>query len=218
MKKYILLKAAIITVVIFSIGLFIGMWLDGQRYDEIKNEITNLNIDWNDARLQSLYYRTFSNQSDFCQSALATNKKLAEKIFSRGEQLERYEEVNRFSSEVLEQKKIYALLHVQLWLNSVELKRECNANYSTIIYFYSHYAKGEEEQDQDVQSSILIDSIHRCDGQLEVFPIPIDMDIQIIDLIIEQYGINSVPSLLVNEDTPLNGVQSREVIENLINC
>ena len=194
------------------------MWMDGQRYEEIKNEITSLNIDWNDARLQSLYYQTFLEDDDSCSSALEVNKKLTEKIFSFGERLEKYERINRFSEEVLEQKKVYTLLHFQLWLNSISLKKKCNADYNTIIYFYSHYATGIEEEQQDLQSSVLIDAIHRCDGNLIVFPIPLDMDIQSIDLIKAQFGIKSTPTILINEQTVLEGVQDTETIKQIIGC
>ena len=218
MRNYLLLKAAVITVIIFSVGMFLGMWMDGQRYEEIKNEITSLNIDWNDARLQSLYYQTFLEDDDSCSSALEVNKKLTEKIFSFGERLEKYERINRFSEEVLEQKKVYTLLHFQLWLNSINLKKKCNADYNTIIYFYSHYATGIEEEQQDLQSSVLIDAIHRCDGNLIVFPIPLDMDIQSIDLIKAQFGIKSTPTILINEQTVLEGVQDTETIKQIIGC
>jgi hypothetical protein len=218
MRNYLLLKAAVITVIIFSVGMFLGMWMDGQRYEEIKNEITSLNIDWNDARLQSLYYQTFLEDDDSCSSALEVNKKLTEKIFSFGERLEKYERINRFSEEVLEQKKVYTLLHFQLWLNSISLKKKCNADYNTIIYFYSHYATGIEEEQQDLQSSVLIDAIHRCDGNLIVFPIPLDMDIQSIDLIKAQFGIKSTPTILINEQTVLEGVQDTETIKQIIGC
>ena len=149
---------------------------------------------------------------------MTRNEKLSEKIFSQGMQLERYEEINRFSEDVLEQKKIYALLQLQLWLNSVQLKEKCAANYTTIIYFYSHYADGTEEQDQDIQSSVLVDAIHRCSGKLSVSPIPIDMDIQSVDMIKEQFGINSVPSLLINENDVLIGVQDSETIKTYTGC
>jgi hypothetical protein len=218
MKKYVLLKAAVITIVIFSAGILVGMWLDGQRYIEIKNDITDLTIDWNDARLQSLYYQTVNGEKDFCAPALETNKHLSEKIFSRGEQLERYEEINRFSDEVLEQKKIYALLQMQLWMNSVTLKKKCDANYTTALYFYSHYAEGIEEEQQDIQSSVLVDAIHRCNGTLVVFPIPIDMEIDSIDIIKLQFNITSVPAVLINEKTVLDGLQTAEQISEQVGC
>jgi len=218
MKKYVLLKAAFITIVIFSAGILIGMWLDGQRYTEIKTQITELTIDWNDARLQSLYYQTINGEKNFCDSALETNKHLAEKIFSRGEKLERYEEINRFSDEVIEQKKIYALLQMQLWMNSVTLKKKCDANYTTALYFYSHYAEGIEEEQQDIQSSVLVDAIHRCNGSLIIFPIPIDMELDSIDIIKNQFGISSVPTVLINEEIVLNGLQTTEMIKEQVDC
>jgi len=218
MRKYILLKSAVITVLIFSVGLYIGAWFDGQRYEEIQDSITTLSIDWNDARLQSLYYQILMDDEDFCEPALETNKKLAEKIFTRGETLERYEKINRFSEEVLEQKKVYALLHIQLWLNSVSLKNNCNANYTTVIYFYSHYTDSIEEKDQELQSSVLVDAIYRCEGKLIVFPIPVDLDIQSVDLIKNQYGIAETPTVLINENDVLIGVQNTDIIKDYVGC
>lgn len=172
---------------------------------------------WNDARLQSFYYQTMLD-NESCKEAIKTNERLSEKIFSYGEVLERYERINRFSKGVVDQKKIYALLQIQLWVNSIYLREKCGADYSTIIYFYSHFAKGTKEKDQAIQSYVLVDALHECEGKLVAFPIPVDVDVDSIRMIKDMYGINDSITLLVNESIVLTGVQDRETIRKYVGC
>ena len=63
--KNLFLKTAIITVVVFLLGVYFGMVLDSMRVEEVKGRITELDNLWNDVRLMQSYIEEFSNRSIF---------------------------------------------------------------------------------------------------------------------------------------------------------
>lgn len=216
LERDVFYKSGLLTLVIFLLGIIVGYWLDNFRVEEIKQRLTEMDISWNDARIQSLYHQTFiDGSSEFCDSAISANYDFNRKIYSEGQRIEKYEEANKFAPSLILEKKRYALLQLQFWLNSIHLKKQCNTNYSTIVYFYSHF-KGELKLQQRLQSSILLDVAEECD--IILVPLPLDLDITTIETIKQQYNINSAPSLLIDEETVLEGVRSSEEIKRYINC
>jgi hypothetical protein len=218
MRKNVFIKAIIITVLIFIAGLSAGMWLDNSRTEEIRERLAKVDIDWNDARLQSTYYQIFSNDTNFCNSAMRSNAIFADKIYEEGLILERYEAINRFSPYVISEKKRYALLQMQFWMNSIELKESCNTNYSTVLYLYSHYADGDQKNDQNLMSAILTELKNDCGSNVMLSPIPIDIELASISAIADQFDIDVTPSILINENDLIQGVTSLEELKDLVGC
>ena len=211
-------KVFLLTAVVFAAGLMVGIWLDSGRVEDLREVITKQDLSFNDARLQNLYYQTFSNDSAFCDSATKSNADFSYRIYQEGLELEKAETVNRFSTQLIDQKKRYTLLQLQFWLNSVYLKEKCGKNYSTLLYFYSQYNQ-EVSNDQNVQSRVVLDLIEKCGPEkLLSAPIPIDLDIGMVNLLKEKYGITKTPSILINEKTLLEGMQSKEDLEKIIEC
>ncbi len=211
-------KAFLLTAVVFAAGIFVGVWLDSGRVEEIREIITKQDLAFNDARLQNLYYQIFSNDTEFCDSAVKSNIDFSYRIFEEGKELERFEVINRFAPQILDQKKRYALLQLQFWLNAVHLREKCGKNYTTLLYFYSHYNE-DAGNDQNVQSRVILDLIGKCGPEkLLSAPLPIDLNISMIDLLKEKYGISETPSILINEKNVLKGLQSKEEIEKFVEC
>jgi len=211
-------KAFALSVVVFAAGILVGVWFDSSRVEELRETLTKQDISFNDARLQNLYYQIFSNETEFCESALKSNTDFSLKIYEEGKELERFEAVNRFALQIVDQKRRYALLQLQFWLNSVYLKEKCGKSYATLLYFYSHYNQ-EAANDQNVQSRVVLDLIEKCGPEkLLSAPIPIDLNISMVDLLREKHSIAKTPSILINEKTLLEGLQSKDELEKHIEC
>ncbi len=155
MQKDVLVLAFALSTVVFIVGIFIGFRLDGLRAEDISKNILSLENQGSDARLQNTYYQLFANSTDaFCSAALAENLKFNEKIYQTGLQLDRVESANRFDPTLRLEKTRYALLQTQFWFNAVNIKRVCQANYSTLVYFYRNFNNTEVSDEQRVQSTI----------------------------------------------------------------
>ena len=217
MRNDIFIKTTVLTVVIFILGIFVGVWLDNNRLEEIKASLTSMDLEWNDARLQSVFYQKFSNSSNSCEDAIKSNLDFNDKIYKEGIEIERRENSNKFTPEIIDEKRRYALLQLQFWSNSINLKESCNANYSSVAYFYS-YLNENLKIDQKIQSTILSDLKQECGNKLILIPLPLDLNVSTIEFLKSTYKINSTPSLLINEKTVLTGIQDGEEILKYIKC
>ncbi len=216
--KSVFYLTTIISVAVFVAGLFVGIWIDNQRLEETRGKITGIDIEWNDARLQNLFFQTaLAANGESCNSLIAGNLQFSEKVYKQGLEIERFEAVNKFTPQLLEEKRRYALLQMQFWLNSVQLKKACNATYSTVVYFYSQYNESAAV-DQRLQSSVLSELKNKCGNRIMLIPLPVDLDIVSINQVKETYGISSTPSILVDEKNLLSGMKTLVEVENFVKC
>jgi len=213
--KNIILKTTILTIIVFVIGFFVGVFFDNLRLEEIKGRITEIDNLWNDARLLQSYIQKFSNTTFHCGFFLDENLKLGDRIYAEGLRIERYEDINRFAPFLDLEKKRYALLDLQFWINTIDLKILCNADYSTVIYFYYQYSKTPEQEFQD---KVLWDLKQKCGSQIIYITFPADMEISTIDVIKNIYNIEKIPAVLVNESLILYAPITMNEIEKYIKC
>ncbi len=214
MNGSVFIKAFLMTLAIFLVGLGAGFWLDNNRASSIEQQLLETELNFNDARLQNLLYKDLDQSA--CQNALKANLDFNDKIYSQGAELEKLEQVNRFAPNILQEKKRYALLQLQFYLNALELKEKCNFNYTTAVYFYAHNDPNLEQQ-QNAQSAILLDAKYRCKENLMLVPLPIDLDITSIDFIKRKNGIETAPTILANERV-LEGLQNTDALIAVIGC
>jgi len=216
MKK-VLLKTLALTVLIFTIGLFAGILLDNIRLESVKTRMTEIDNLWNDARLLQSYIQRLSdgNSTSYCGFLLEENLKAGDKIYKEGSMVEEYEKTNRFTPTLILEKERYALLDLQFWLNSIDLKRICNANYSTVIYFYSQYNRTVE---QGFQDRVLWELKQKCGPQIIYITFPADMEITTIEVIKSVYNITRTPSILINESLVLNSPVTLRDLESYVIC
>jgi len=212
------LMAAVLSGIIFFIGLFIGFWFDNMRAEDVSKTLLVIDNQGNDARLQNLYYQIFYNVSDsFCTSALQENLKFNERIYQTGVTIDRFEEANRFSDTLLQEKTRYALLQAQFWFNAIHIKKACNADYSTMVYLYSNFNR-TLANDQRVQSAINLDLKEKCGPKLMLVVLPVDLNITTVDAIVNTYNISRTPALIINENIVLQGLHSKQEVESYFNC
>lgn len=209
MKK-ILLKPLGLSVIVFAIAFSLGMWFDSLRLEEVKATLTDIDNLWNDARLISSFAANAS-----CDFLLNENQKLGDRIYAEGLKIEQYEQANRFTPSLLLEKKRYALLDLQFWLNSIELKKRCNADYATIIYFYS---QNEKTVQQRIMDNLLWEFKQKCGPRTIYITLPADLDISTINTIKSNYNITKTPSLLINETVAIQQLATMQELETHVNC
>ncbi len=221
MEKDVFWKAGVLTVIILIVGIQLGIWLDSGRLDEIKTTLTVTDLDFSDARLQSIYYQTFLVQDkSICASAIKANLDFNNKIYQQGIQIDRAEIVNRFTSGILLERRRYALLQLQFWMNAVNIKRLCESDYSTLLYVYRYdtFNYSSVEIPQKLQSATLLDLKEKCGPKLMLSPLPLDLNLTSIDLLASSYRIDQTPALIINNDTVLFGFRNLTELEQYVNC
>ena len=133
-------KALVLTIVVFLLGVFLGFALERNRIGNIEREFQRIDLQWNDAKLQTLYYQNIEPR--FCDSAIRENLEFADRVYKEGLKIEGYDKASFLTSDLELEKKKYALLKVEFWLNSIVLKEKCEAKYVNLVYYLmliSHY-------------------------------------------------------------------------------
>ena len=72
-------KALVFTVIVFLLGVFLGYQLEKSRINNVREEFEIIDLKWDDARLQSLYYQNLEPR--FCDSAIEENLNFADKFY-----------------------------------------------------------------------------------------------------------------------------------------
>jgi hypothetical protein len=217
LNKNYFATAAVITAVIFLLGFVLGLQLDFIKSEGIQDEYKQTELDWYDIQLKSDYYQTYPNIDGYCDIMIQSNLDFSDKIYSQGLQIEQYEEQTKIMPELYQRKREYALLKFQFWLDAVKLRSYCDAEYNTLVYFYNDDSTGLEEVYQRAQSNILLELKQEYGPNLILVPLPIDLNIESINLLVEQFNIKETTTIVINEKIVLEGVMSKQKITQELN-
>jgi len=212
--KSVFLKAAIYTIIIFLLGVILGFVLEEQRVSSIEERYQDIELQWQDARIQSMYFQNLGK--DKCDQAINENIIFSDEVYELGKKIESYEEANTLTGEMLLEKKRHALFKTQFWLNNMVLKEKCNPNYINVVYFFKNNPNIDEKQKQYTQSDILRKIKENHGHNVMLIPLPIDMNISMINIFKDQFEINIVPTILINENIKLEDIKSYEEINKTI--
>ena len=207
-------KALVLTVVVFLLGVLLGFALERNRTGEIEREFQIIDLQWSDAKLQTLYYQNLEPR--FCDFAIRENLEFADRVYNEGLNIEDYDRATFLTNDLELEKKKYALLKVEFWLNSIVLKGKCKAKYINLVYFFANDLELKTESEQDTQSEILKDLKEKYGKDLMLIPLPIDADVSVINVMKGTYNISRTPAILINEKIKLEGLQSFDDLELLI--
>jgi len=215
MKKnyFVFVQALIITIVIFLVGFYIGLSVEGTRANEINSYYTNSEI----SLIDVISLNKLVNSGDIsCTILIDSNKALLDRVYSEASLLTKYEESGKLTSNLKDLHKKYDVLRTYLWINSIELKSKCSSNIDTLVYLYNYEEEDlSKKAEQNVWSKILLEI---KDENPEVVLIPIAYDKNLISLnsIVSSYNITSFPAVIVNEKKIFYEVPPKEEIFNLI--
>jgi len=214
-NKDIFWKALVLTVIVFFLGVFLGYLLERNRLEEFRSEFRKVELEWADARLQSQFFLKI--EQGLCEDAINQNLIFADKIYQEGLKLDKYDASAPLTESSIEfERTRYALFKTEFLLNSIALKEKCNANYTNLIYFFAANPTDEQIAQQNVQSEILKEIKNKYGKDIMLIPLPIDLDISVINIFRNSHDIKTVPTVLINEKVKLAGVQSFERLEQEI--
>jgi hypothetical protein len=207
-------KALVLTVIVFLLGVFLGFSLERNRVRGVEYEYRVIELESADAKLQSIYYQNLDPK--FCDSAIEENLNFADRVYQEGLKIEDFDKASFLTDDLELEKKKYALLKVEFWLNSIVLKERCDADYMNLVYFFDNDPDFDTKAEQNAQSGILKDLKEKYGRDLMLIPLPLDMDISIVNVMKGTYDITTTPTILINEEMKLEGLQSLEKLDKLV--
>jgi hypothetical protein len=191
-----------------------GFLIEYGRTASVINDYKSFEVSALDLRLQNYYYQIMGVAS--CDDAIEQNLIFADDIYEKGLLIQKYEDANKLSDDILVEKKRYVLLKTELWLNSILLKEKCGNDFHTVVYIYSQTDDLVKEAEQDSLSDVLGKIKEEKGNKIILIPIAGDIGLDIVDLQVRVYGIDYLPSVIIDEKTVLKGFQSKENIEKYL--
>ncbi len=217
-QKNVFWEALLVTLFIFGIGVLSGVILENWRSSEISDLYKKSEVNLLDIKLQNEIY----SHGDFdCEFAFQENLKFTDKIYEEAKILEKYEKARKLTESLIIQHKKYDLLRAMLFLNSVEIRKNCNLSYDEIVYFY---VPNYEEPRLDLRakqnsfSKLLGELKQKRGSKILLVPIAMNQDISSINVLLNQYNISreDLPLILVNEEIKINELQTIEELEGYL--
>jgi len=210
-------KAGILTVIVFILGIIFGIWVDNYRLSAVRETLSEIDTNWNDARLLNLYIGRLGK--DYCDLALEENLVYNDKIYKEGLEIERTVEANIFIPTLEQERRRYTLLQTQFWFNSQELKEKCNFTYKNVVHLYKQKDLTREiDIENKVQSSILLDLKEKCGNKIMLIPLAADLDLTVIDAVTKQFNITIYPAIIIDEKFAFQGLTSIDELESVVQC
>jgi len=208
--KYAL--AAILTILIFSLGLTLGFLFEDHRYNLVEEVNMEQEVKYSSLQLQFLFLDAFSNENN-CPILSATLKEAVKDLSDSLNEVIAYEEENQGSStRKVSIMRRYLLDNLRYWLLATESKRKCDLNIVPILYFYTPDCPSCPNQ------GTILSYFKKLFGeQVLVFPINLDLkgEEPMVDIITSQYEITKYPTLII-DNKKYEGVLRSEQLQEII--
>ena len=191
-------KALVITAIVFALGLSLGWYLDWTRAQAAQNELDSLRLQAEEARVGMVFFETFKSDPQFCSVFGSEMSAQLRRVGLLGEQLETLREANKLDASYYSLKRQYVLFNTELWLRSENLKKLCGSATTTILYFYP---ENGDCPNCGSQANELLQLKRSCPESVWLFALPTDLDVTVVEMLVQRFGVAQTPSLVVDGQT-----------------
>jgi len=213
-SKHAFWQALVFTIIVFGIGLIIGFFLESYRADKVQFNLIDSEINILDDQLRTRIIGDFDID---CNVAVQSTFDFANKIYTEAVKLESYDSASKVSDSFLILHRRYDLLRTLLWLESIELKEKCGRDFHTVVYLYDYATEDINiRSTQLFYSRLLLDLKNKYPDEVLLIPIAVGTNLESVDLIVENYGITSFPSVIVDESEVISGVITFKELETIV--
>ncbi|MEK6886487.1 MAG: hypothetical protein AABW88_01515 [Nanoarchaeota archaeon] len=212
-NKYVVV--GIITFLIFSLGLSLGIIVSNARISATEEMSKLQELDFKELQFQYLFMSTLEKTNANCNVLRIALDKSVSDLSKSLKQFSSYKEKSTSgdSAEVQMVTRNYLLDNLNYWMFAKESKKTCKMDIVNILYFHSEN-NCPRCSDQGV---ILTYYKQLLEDKLLIFPINVDLEEtdQIIKILRSRYNVTEYPSIVI-EDQTYKGVIQKDELESLI--
>ena len=118
------------------------------------------------------------------------------------------------NEKVLEKKKFYTLIELEHFEFVNMLNKDCSTNINTILFFYSN---DKDDIIKSEDTGKLLDVLYgRNSGNLVIYSFDVNLDADLIKNLMEKYGVETSPTLIVNGKTKLFNPKNINEVEKYL--
>mgnify|MGYP002639900289 CR=1 FL=1 len=211
-KKYVFLQALLLTIVMFIIGMYIGISFEDRNLDNAQAFYSQSEVSLMD--IMALNDLLDSGKVS-CDLLKQTNFDFANKIYHEAALLDDYEKSGRITDNFLYVHRKYDLLRTVLWMNAIKVKDQCNNNFSTVVYLYNYEVEDLViKAEQTVWSKLLYELKQEQGDNILLIPIARSDDFISLEALTNSLNITQYPAVIVDEEHVFYGITSIEEIRN----
>lgn len=213
-NKHVFWQAFVIASVIFWIGILIGVYFEKSRIEDLNKFYFDSETDISDFGLAS---EIVYNSNLSCNIINEKSVFFADKIYLQARELEKYDESNKITSELISLHRRYDFLRVVLWRDIIEVKKKCG-QVNTVVYLYQ-YSKPDlaTKAVQETMSNYLLDLKEKYRDKVILIPIAVDTNVESLNVLRDSYSLNKYPVIFVNEKYKFETIESLETLEKYLN-
>lgn len=214
-KRYVFLQALFLTVVMFLIGMYVGIVFEDRNLNQAENFFSQSEI----SLMDIVALNNLLDAGDLsCEAIKKSNFDFADKIYEEALLLEDYEKVGKIQDNLVFIHRKYDLLRTFLWMNAIKVKSKCESNFSTVVYIYNYELKDLTiRAKQSVWSKILIDLKRKRGDDVLLIPIATSDDFISLGALTKKFNISKYPVVIVNEEHIFYDLESSEDLEKYLN-
>ncbi len=210
-KKHVFWQALLSAILIFGLGLLLGIALENSRNNEVQNNLLNSDINVLDSQIMAQIPGNFKVD---CETSAQQLTDFADSIYSEAKLLETYDSRSELTNtlEVIHRK--YDLLRVILWTQSINMKKQCKSDFHTIVYIYQYQEPSILVKSEQLTFARFLEDLKGQYGnEIILIPIAGDLDLSSVELIKNSYGIDSYPAVIVDEKIVIKSIDDLDKIE-----
>jgi len=218
MIKNVFWQALILTIIVFIVGIFLGITYEGNKLDEINDYYVSSDIFLMDSFALSKLTDIVNTASVNCSVLVNKNIEFADKIYNEAYILEKYEESGKLSETLKVMHRKYDLLRTLLWINFMSIPDKCKKNTSMIIYLYEYQTEDlTKKATNKVWSKILLDLKEEKGSEVILIPIAVDSNLTSLDALLDKFEISSFPTVIINEKEVISELSSVDDLKMYLN-
>jgi uncharacterized protein YneF (UPF0154 family) len=213
MTKHAFWQALVFAVIVFSLGLILGFFIETVQTDKIYSKLIQSELNILDDQLRQ---KLISDSNLSCSVSKDSLFSFADKIYYDALSLEGVDGTGRLG-DLTDLHRRYDLLRTLLLVEANNLKQRCHDNFKVVNYLY--YYKSEDIELNALQnyfSRQVSDLKNKYPEEIILIPIAIDTDLSSVDLLLKSVTIEKYPAIVVDGSTIITDNLPFEDLENLV--
>ncbi len=208
--KKILLVSFSITILVFLAGLLLGLSLDDTKVSDLINNLNQNELNRESYLVEQEFMQTVGG--NLCDLSSPRIQGLSNELANLGQLLTSYEKTSLLrNSEYIYLKTKYFLLEIRTFALFTNLKKECDYDLNTMLYFYD---QGEQES---LNQGYIIDSLVESHDNLHIFSFDRNFEEPTLDALKLHYNITKSPAIIINNEIKKEGLTDLNELKEILN-
>lgn len=213
MSKHAFWQALVFTVIVFSLGLLLGYFIEVKQSQSAYSDIMSSELNILDEQLRQ---QIISDLNVSCVNAKESLFSFADKIYEDAIDLDDSDTTGRLSDLTALHRR-YDLLRTMLLIEAMSIKERCNEDFHIINYLYLYNAEDIEINSiQNYFSRQIFDLKMNHPQDLIIIPIAVDTNIESINLLVKSSGLKKFPVIVVDKNKIVSEFKTLDELEALV--